>query len=68
MYVFLSSQPLSRIRYEVEEISDPRRPSEMAKRFLDLFNYSYDLSEIIENERTCSEFTIEILMVRDFAF
>ncbi|XP_065838855.1 uncharacterized protein [Oscarella lobularis] len=58
----VTPQPLSRIRYEVEEISDPRRPSEMAKRFLDLFNYSYDLSEIIENERTCSEFTIEILM------
>ena len=40
----------------------------MAKRFEDLFNYSYDLSEVIENERKCSEFTLEILMVRDFAF
>ena len=56
------------MQYDVEEISNPRRPSEMAKRFNDLFNYTYDLYEVIKNERKCSDFTLEILMVRQFSF
>ena len=57
------------IRYETEEITDTRRPSEMAKRFDDLFNHSYGmyerLEEILKDERECNKFTLDFLTVRE---
>eukprot|EP00118_Oscarella_pearsei_P017341 m.171366 g.171366 ORF g.171366 m.171366 type:complete len:131 (+) comp39053_c1_seq29:232-624(+) len=54
--------------FEVEEISDPRRPSEIARHFEDLFMHSYSISESSEelrgeeyNERVCSLFAIDLL-------
>ena len=60
------------LTFEVEEISDPRRPSEIAKRFQDLFNYSYDVGESLDttaeksNQKLISNFIIDMLTVRRF--
>ena len=68
-FFYVYSHQFAEIRYQVEEISDPRRPSEIAKRYEDLFNYSYDMFECLEEvlgaERKCSKFTNIMLTVRD---
>ncbi|XP_065839271.1 uncharacterized protein [Oscarella lobularis] len=51
---------------EVEEISDPRRPSEMARRYNDLFNHSYGLLELYDevlgkSDEEGSRFIVDML-------
>ena len=60
------------VSVEVEEISDARQPSEIAKRFQDLFCRTYCVADDFEsameelNERSIFNFIIDMLTVRRF--
>ena len=51
---------------EVEQLSDPNRPSEVARRYGDLFQRTYDVVDVLEerdvDEDTCNRF-VEMLKV-----
>ncbi|XP_065832261.1 golgin subfamily A member 6-like protein 4 [Oscarella lobularis] len=51
---------------EVEQLSDPNRPSEVARRYGDLFQRTYDVVDVLEerdvDEDTCNRF-VEMLKI-----
>ncbi|XP_065838659.1 trichohyalin-like [Oscarella lobularis] len=52
---------------QVEQLSDPNRPSEVAKRYGDLFQKTYDVAEVLEDNETdeddCNRFIVEMLII-----
>ena len=52
---------------EVEQLSDPNRPSEVARRYGDLFQRTYDVVDVLEerdvDEDVCNRFVVEMLKV-----
>ena len=66
-----SKQPevTASLTIDVEELSDPRQPGELAMRFEDLFNYSYDIceslySDVELSEKSIYKFILNMLNVR----